>query len=110
MLNAAVMPTTQKTVKPMSRITPASAGNELREKLRPDSGRNQQKRRDGHAHEKLDLVMQQAAVVEEPVPRDQCAAGDDAGHLHRGYAVQGSAAPPERIQDKWRCRPAAGWA
>ena len=40
-------------------------GNELRKNLRADSGSEQEQRRDGHADEQLDLMMQQAAVVQE---------------------------------------------
>src|SRR5271156_3354504 len=107
MLNAAVMPTTHKTVRHQSRINPAglgkncekscaripeairktAIGKELRKKLRANPGSDQENGGERHAHEKFYLVMQQAAVVQEANDRQQRSAGEDADDLLQGRVV-----------------------
>ncbi len=81
MLNAAVMPTTHKTVRHQSRNRSDGAGNELRKKLRANAGSDQENSSERHADEKFYLVMQQAAVVEEADDGEQRGAGEDADDL-----------------------------
>jgi len=57
------------------------AGNELREKLSADSGRQQKQRGDGHADEKLHLMVKQASVVEESDGGDQRRASENGRNL-----------------------------
>ena len=71
MLNAAVMPTTHKTVRHQSRTNPPKPGNELRKKLRANARSNQKNSRQRHAHEKLYLVMQQPAIIQKADQRQQ---------------------------------------
>jgi hypothetical protein len=55
MLKAAVIPVTQKIVKPISR----------RKDPRANARNQQQHRSDGHGEEQFDLVVQQAAIIED---------------------------------------------
>ena len=63
------------------------AGNELRKKLRAYTRSDQKNRGDGHADEKFHLVVEQAAVVQEPDDREQRGAGQDAHDLLLGNVV-----------------------
>ena len=81
MLNAAVMPTTQRIGEAPIENYSGEAGNELRKKLRANAGSDQEHGGERHGDEKFYLVMQQAAVVKEPDDREHRGACEDADDL-----------------------------
>ena len=81
MLKDAVMPTTQTTVRQPVEHDARGSGNEFRENLSANSGGEQEQRGHGHPDEQFDLVMQQAAVVEQSDHREQRGAGENSDDL-----------------------------
>ena len=63
------------------------AGHELRKKLRANAGSDQENRGKRHADEEFHLMMEQAAVVEEPDDSEQSGSGENAYNLLLGNAV-----------------------
>ena len=107
MLNEAVMPTTQRTVKQPSKMTAGIPGNKMGKKLRANSGSKQQQRGDRHADEELHLMMQQSAVIEEPDDCQKRGAGENSDDLLLRHAVQRKQNGQQRIPDRSRYRQAA---
>ena len=89
MLKAAVMPTTQKMVKHDVEDDSSECPGRSCEKIcarMPETIRNTAA--SGHADEKFDLMMEQAAVVQEADDGDEGSARENADDLLQRRAVQ----------------------
>ena len=87
MLKDAVIPTTQTRVSAVSAQIPRRSRPNVGENLSADARNEQDDRRGGHGSEQLDLMMEQAAVVQNADDGDKRRARVNADHLRQRGAV-----------------------